>query len=96
MTLHVPGDHATIQAAIDASAAGDEVMVAPGIDSERIDFLGKGVAVRSSGGADATSIDGSGSVGSVVRCLSGEGPDTVLEGFTITGGSSVENGGMHN
>ena len=29
-TIHVPGDHPTIQAAIDASADGDTVLVADG------------------------------------------------------------------
>ena len=32
----------------------------------------------------------------VVRCTSGEDADTILEGFTITGGSSYDGGGMRN
>jgi hypothetical protein len=96
VTLDVPADHPTIQAAIDAAAAGDEVRVAPGTYAETIDFLGKAIELRSSGGSLVTVIDGSGSSGSVIRCVSGEGPDTVLEGFTITGGNAVEGGGMFN
>ena len=34
-----------------------------------------------------STIDGTGLNDSVVKCVSGEGPDTVLDGFTITGGT---------
>lgn len=86
VTIDVPGDHPTIQEAIEAAAAGDVVVVAPGTYVESIDFLGKQITVRSSGGAAVTVIDGTGAKASVVTCVSGEGPDTVLEGFTITNG----------
>jgi hypothetical protein len=94
--IHVPGDHATIQSAIDAATPGDEILVAPGSYAETIDFKGKAIALRSSGGPEFTVIDGSGLNQSVVRCVSGEGPDTILQGFTITGGSAVFGGGMRN
>jgi hypothetical protein len=85
--LHVPGDFATIQACIDAAVSGvDECVVAPGTYHETINFLGKGITLRSSGGRDVTTIDATGLGGSVVTCRSGEGPDTVLDGFTIMGG----------
>jgi len=94
--IQVPGDHATIQSAIDAATPGDEILVAPGSYAETIDFKGKAIALRSSGGPEVTLIDGSGLGESVVRCTSGEGPDSVLQGFTITGGSAVFGGGMRN
>ena len=94
--IQVPGDHATIQAAIDAAIAGDEILVAPGSYAETIDFKGKAIALRSSAGPAVTIIDGSGLEQSVVRCTSGEGPDSVLQGFTVTGGSAVSGGGMRN
>jgi len=85
--LHVPGDYATIQAALDAAAqTGDEIIVAPGTYPEAINFLGKAVNLHSSGGPAVTIIDATGLNTSVVTCVSGEGPGTVLEGFTITGG----------
>jgi hypothetical protein len=75
---------------------GDEILVASGSYAETIDFKGKAIALRSSGGSELTVIGGSGLNQSVVRCGSGEGPDTVLQGFTIAGGSSVFGGDMRN
>ena len=83
----------SIQAAIDAAVDGDEVVVAPCAYFETINFLGKAIRLRSSGGPDVTTIDAQGE-GVVVTCTSGEGPDTILDGFTITGGAFF--GGMRN
>ena len=44
--IHVPADHATIQAAIVAASAGDVVIVAAGTYPESIDFLGKAITVQ--------------------------------------------------
>ncbi|GAG36260.1 unnamed protein product, partial [marine sediment metagenome] len=91
----------SIQAAIDAAANGDEIEVAPGTYNEPINFNGKGVRLYSSGGADVTTIDGTGHY-HVVQCVSNEGADTVLEGFTITDGNAngaypdYYGGGMYN
>jgi len=101
-TLHVPADFPTIQACIDAATDGDECVVAPGTYHETIDFLGKAITLRGSHGADVTTIDATGIGGSVVTCASGEGPTTVLDGFTITGGTGTPingyelGGGMYN
>ncbi len=94
--LHVPGDFTTIQAAIDAAMDGDEVEVHPGTYNESINLLGKAVTLRSSDGPDVTTIDATGLNDSVVKCITGEGPNTVLQGFTITGGLAVRGGGMRN
>ena len=93
--LHVPGDFPTIQEAIDAAVDGDEVEVHPGTYNEAIDFLGKAITVYSTDGPDVTIIDAQ-QTGTVVTCSSGEGPDSMLEGFTITGGDAGNGGGMHN
>ena len=53
------------------------------------------ITLRSSDGPAVTTINGSGT-GSVVQCVSGEGDDTVLDGFTITGGNASIGGGMLN
>lgn len=80
--IQVPADHATIQSAIHAATSGDEMLVAPGSHDETIDVKGKAIALLSRGG-ELTVIDGSGLNQSVVRCASGEGSDTVRQGFTI-------------
>jgi len=91
--LTIPGNYSTIQECIDAAVSGvDECLVSPGTYNELIDFLGKEIAVRSSTDAAATTING-GSNGRVVTCSSGEGPNTLLEGFTITGGFATSLGG---
>ena len=84
--IHVPVDFPTIQEAIDASMNGDEIIVGHGTYEEVIDFLGKTIIVRSSGGQEVTIIDGN-SAGTVVTCANGEGPGTTLRGFTVTDGS---------
>jgi len=84
--LLVPQTFAKIQAAIDASVTQDTILVSPGRYVERIDFKGKGVHVRSTGGAAVTTIDGAAG-GSVVVFQSGEPNQAIIEGFTITNGS---------
>lgn len=91
---HVPADYPTIQSCIDAADSGDDCIVAPGTYNEVINFLGKAITLRSSDGAGVTIIDGSGLNNSVIKCINGEGLDTILSGFTITGGNALRGGGM--
>jgi hypothetical protein len=92
--------YCAIQTAIDAATDTDTILVQPGTYNEVINFNGKAITLRSSGGRDVTTIMGG---GSVVKCVSGEGPDSVLDGFTITDGtgdpsstSARRGGGMLN
>ncbi len=113
-TIHVdddncpgPGDgsvrdpYCSIQTAIDNAVNTDEIVVAPGTYFETINFIGKAIWLHSSDGPEVTIIDGTGNF-HVVQCVSGEGSDTVLDGFTITGGNAngggIDNrgGGMYN
>jgi YD repeat-containing protein len=92
-TIRVPADQPAIQLAIEAARDGDVIVVAPGSYFENVDFLGRAVTVRSEGDPRTTIIDGS-SQGSVVTCASGEGPRSILSGFTIRNGRSGEGGGI--
>jgi hypothetical protein len=98
----VPYDFPTIQSAIDGCAPGDEIIVIQGTFNEVLDFRGKALTLRSIIGPEATTISGAGLEGSVLACVSGEGPDTIIEGFTIADGRGrFENmrrggGGMYN
>ncbi len=94
-TIYVPDDYGTIQAAIDASADDDTVIVRPGTYVENIKFNGKAITLRSEQGPEVTIIDGDES-GTVVKFNYGEGRDSVLDGFTIQNGvtSAVGGGGV--
>ena len=81
-----------IQDCIVAAMDGDECVVAPGTYFENINLLGKAVMLRSTNGPEVTTIDANDS-GTVVKCTSDEGADTVLDGFTITHGNAVSGGG---
>ena len=94
-TIHVPGDYPTIQAAILAALEGDEIIVAPGTYNEAIFFNGHNITLRSESGPEVTTIDASGLNNSVVRIILGEGPATVLQGFTITDGDADNGGGIY-
>jgi len=84
--LHVPSQYPTIQAAIQAANHGDSVIVAPGTYREALNLLGKRITVRGSDGPDVTTLDGAGLGASIVTATGGETLETVIEGFTLTGG----------
>ncbi|KPK99450.1 MAG: hypothetical protein AMK75_06395, partial [Planctomycetes bacterium SM23_65] len=95
------GDFATIQDAINAAADRDVVELTAGVFSgpgnRDIDFLGKALTVRSrDGDPGACAIDCSGSDADPHRGFvfqSGEGPESVLAGVTVTGGWVDTRGG---
>jgi len=81
-TLDVPGDYATIQDAMDAAQAGDEVVVAPGTYHESFAFKNAHVTVRSSHGAESTILDGSQGQPYALAFFN-LGTSGVLGGFTL-------------
>ena len=85
--------YTSIQAAITDSANGDTVLVSDGHYSGLIDFLGRAITVRSRNGAGVTVINGH-DAGTVVSFISGEGPASVFDGFTVVGGQATDGGGI--
>jgi hypothetical protein len=68
----------------------------PGTYVENLDLLGKAITLTSTDPTDpsvvaATIIDGNQN-GSVITCNSGEGPDTLVTGLTITNGLAPSGG----
>ncbi len=95
-TINVPADYTTIQAAIDAASVGDEILVSPGTYMGTGNWVinphGKPITIRATGTPEETILNGQGHR-CVVQCSGAEGADTIIEGFTITGGSSATSGG---
>jgi len=96
VTLAVPGDFPTIQAAIDAAQPGDTVLVADGVyrgtGNRDVHFGGKAITVRSENGPQHCTIDCEGTPTVPFRGFvfdAAETRDSVLEGFTITGGATL-------
>jgi len=98
--IQVPTDFTSIQSAIDASQDDNIVYVDDGTYLENINFKGKAITVAShyylDGDTihiDSTIINGSQpshpDSGSVVYFISGEDTNSVLCGFTITGGTGT-------
>ena len=106
-TRLVPGEYATIQAAIDAAVDGDVVIIAPdtytGDGNRDIDFHGKAITVRSTDPNDpnivaATIINCNGTLEEKHRAFyfhSGEDCNSVVCGLTITKGYADYGGGIY-
>ena len=94
--LNVPGEFGSIQDAIDAAVDGDIVLVAAGLydgtGNYEINFLGKRISLLSEAGPEETIID-CGKAGCGLKFTSGETQETLVDGFTISGGATNGPGG---
>src|SRR3569833_3566978 len=99
-TINVPADYTTISSAVSAATSGDTIVGAPGTYSGGanidIDFGGKNLTIKSSGGAAVTIIDctlaGTNRYGFIVHQSE---TAAVIQGFAIeNGNSSTKSGGV--
>ena len=99
-TLHVPREFPTIQRAIDSAQSGDTVLVAPGRYFENLRLRGENIVLASefilahdTSVIARTVLDGSRpshpDSGTVITIYKFEDSTTVVEGFTITGGTGT-------
>ncbi len=94
-TINVPGDQPTIQAAVNAAAPGDIVVVAPGTYTENV-TIDKSLTLRSSGGRGSTNVTGISPGGSSTVTVAQGVNDVTIggtnQGFTITGTDNLNPG----
>lgn len=89
--VHVPGDHATIQAGVDAAANGDTVLIAPGEYQENVTLENKTIVLGSwfvttqdTSYIMRTIIDGGGKT--IITARSTVGAATTIAGLTLRNG----------
>ena len=95
-TLNVPAQFATIQDAVSAAAAGDTILLAngtyTGAKNREIDFGGKDLIVKSSGGAVGCIIDCQ-QTGRAFHLTAGVTAASRIDGLTIKNGNVTTFGG---
>jgi len=96
VVINVPNDYTTIQTGINAASNGDTVLVQPGIYTENLFWPEtNGIKLISAGDSSNTIING-GDVSSVIYMnplTATIDTTTLIQGFKITNGGNVQNGG---
>ena len=88
--LHVPRDHATVQAAVDAADAGDRVVVAAGVYSGKVRILNKQVEIVGVAQGGRVVLEYEGNDHAV--CVTGAAATVTLSNLTIRQRGGVTNG----
>ncbi len=98
VTIYIPSQYSTIQAGIDASVNGDTVLVADGTytgtGNRNLDFGGRAIVLRSESGPETCIIDCD-SLDRGFYFHSGEDRNSIVSGFTIKNGYSIDGGGIY-
>lgn len=98
-TIRVPADSSTIQKGINGAKAGDTVLVAMGIYSTSTNGeifpinMKSGVVLLSKEGKEYTTLQANYD-STVIRCIN-VNSNTVIKGFKISKGESIEGGGIY-
>jgi predicted outer membrane repeat protein len=97
-TLNVPAEFNTIQEAVEQSIDGDTILVAAGTYYGSVDPQGRAITVIGTGAEGTVILDGQDENG-LIKCLNGEGEDTVFvnlvlqNGGGFTGEDGINRGG---
>lgn len=91
-TITVPGDYATIGAAVAAASDGDLINVSPGTYTENV-IVDKAVTIRGVQGADATTVTAA-STGDDDCVFVVTSSDVTISGFTISGATGMWGAGV--
>jgi len=97
--FRIPEDMTSIQEAIEISSSGDIILVSPGTYQENINFLDKNIILATllytgfdMSLLEETILDG-GEQGPVITINEGQDQSSLVMGFVIENGSSIESGG---
>ncbi len=82
-------EYTDIVSAVEEADSGDTIEVAPCTYEGSVDFRGREVHIVATGGPEVTFIVATEGE-PVVEAHRGEGPNTILEGFTLVGGGGAE------
>ena len=98
-TIHVPGDHPTIQQAINAASSGDVIQIAAGVFPEHSISVGTLEVLtiqgtRDKDGSLATTIDADGQ-GGIIEFANDTSLDCVVKDLRLTGGTGHLNGNRY-
>ncbi len=91
-TLHVPGDYASIQEAVDAAIDGDTIEVSPGVYEGGIEIFDKAVTIIAPLGPEVTIVDCQQQTRGFYFWRH-ENEQPVIDGFQIQNGNAGDGGG---
>lgn len=81
VTIYVPDDYPTIQAAVDAVSPGDTIIVRDGTYTENIDISTENLTIQSENGADFTIVEAANPDDHIFEITA---DSVTIDGFTIT------------